>query len=136
MEGETTAGRIGPSERLLLALIVALPLMKPPVRGEIIAADLLFLLLAVSLAAEILSGRRRVSWMRAFTPIGVYVAALAPSLMAASDLGTSLFKYAPEFYLAGLALITAQIVGNEASFRRAVLAWLAGTAIACVVGLA
>ena len=78
MEGETTAGRIGPSERLLLALIVALPLMKPPVRGEIIAADLLFLLLAVSLGAEILSGRRRVSWLRGFTPIAVYIAALAP----------------------------------------------------------
>jgi putative inorganic carbon (hco3(-)) transporter len=124
-----------PSDWLLLALIVALPLMKPAVSGEVITADLLFVALALVLAVETLAGRRRLPSLRGYAPLLAYVASLAPSLLASREIGASLFKFATEFYLIGLAAVPAWLIDSEAKFRRAVLAWLAVTALVCLVGI-
>jgi O-antigen ligase len=125
-----------PSSWLLLALILALPLMNPPLRGQVVAADLIFLLLAAALAAEVLTRRRRLAWLAGFGALLAWLAGLAPSLLATSGMSRSLFKLSTEFYLVGLALATAWLVDSEAMFRRAVLAWLAGTAIVALLAVA
>lgn len=135
MEERLWLRRITVADGLLLALILALPLMKPAVHGRMIVADLLFLLLAAAFAIEAAAGRRKALWLRGFGPLLIYVAALAPSLLATSDLAASLFKMATEFYLVGLAVLTALLVDNEAKLRRAVLAWLAATVILCLDGI-
>jgi len=126
---------MGASEWLLLALIFALPLMNPAVRGQFVIADLLFVLLVLSLTADVLTGRRRLRWLPGYGVLIAYVAALAPSLLASNNLPSSLFKFATEFYLIGLAAVTGWMVDSEATFRRAVLAWLAGAAVVSLVAV-
>lgn len=136
MESSKPAAPIRASDWLLLALIFALPLMNPPVAGEVIAADLLFVLLVLTITVETLSGRRALRWIPGFGPLLSYVVCLAPSLLASTNIGASLFKFATEFYLIGLAGVTALVVDSESMFRRAVLAWLAATAVVCLVAVA
>lgn len=136
MEIRQPASAMSPSGWVLLALVFALPLMNPPVRGQLVAADLLFLLLLVVLAAEVLTRRRRMQWLPGFGALIAFAVALAPSLLTSSNLGASLFKYATEFYLIGLAAITAWIVDSERMFRRVLAAWLAGTALVALVAVA
>lgn len=124
-----------PSEWLLLAMIFALPLMNPPVRGELVAADVIFLLVVAALTVEVLMRRRSLPSIRDYWPLFAFVAALVPSLLATSDPGKSLFKLATELYLIGLTIVTAWIIDSEAMFRRAVLAWLAGTAVVVLVAI-
>jgi putative inorganic carbon (hco3(-)) transporter len=129
------AERTSPSDWLLAALIFAVPLMKPAVHEPIIAADILFLLLAGCVALEVLAGRRRLCWLPGYAALLAYLLALGASLLATSNFAGSLFKYATEFYLVGLAAITGLIADSEAKLRRAVLAWLTGTAVTCLVGI-
>jgi O-antigen ligase len=136
MENRQPAPATSPSAWLLLALVVALPLTNPPVRGQLIAADLLFLLLIVVMAMEVLTRRRRLRWLPGFGALIAFAAALAPSLLASSNLEASLFKYATEFYLIGLTAVTAWIVDSEKMMRRVLAAWLAGTAVVALVAVA
>jgi O-antigen ligase len=127
--------RLLPSDLLLLALIVAIPIMKPAVSGEVIVADLLFVILGLALAIELVTGLRRLTWMPDYWPLLAYVAALGCSLLATSDARVSLFKLATEFYLLGLVAVAAWLIDSEATFRRAVLAWLGVTALVSLVGI-
>jgi len=126
--------RLLPSDLLLLLLILAIPIMKPAVSGEIIAADLLFVALVLALLVEVLAGLRRVRWIPGYGALLAYFACLVPSLFATADLGTSAFKLATELYLVVLAAIGGWLIDSEAKFRRAVFAWLAATAIVAVNG--
>ncbi|HEU5066898.1 MAG TPA: O-antigen ligase family protein [Sphingomicrobium sp.] len=132
---QSTAQRLLPSDRLLIALIFLVPIMKPAVRPPVIAADLLFVLLVLVLAAETMLGLRRLYWIPAFPPLLGYVACLALSLLATSDLGLSLFKLATEFYLIGLAAVTGFLVDDRRKLRFALLAWLAAAAVVSLDGL-
>jgi hypothetical protein len=58
MDSEQPSRRITASEWLLLALIVSLPFVKPAISYPILLTDLIFILLLVAVAAEILLGRR------------------------------------------------------------------------------
>lgn len=58
-----------------------------------------------------------------------YVASLMPSLVASSNLPLSMVKLASEFYLAGLAAVTALLIDYPCKMRRAIAAWLLATAI-------
>ena len=71
-----------PSDLLLLLLILAIPIMKPAVSGEIIAADLLFVALVLALLVEVLAGLRRVRWIAGYGALLAYFACLVPSLFA------------------------------------------------------
>lgn len=127
--------RLLPSDLLLLLLIFTLPLMKPAVSDEVIAADLLFLVLVVALGLEAVAKMRRVGWIKGFGPLLAYVACMTPSLLATGDMRASLFKLSTELYLIGLAAVTAWLVDSEARFRRATLAWLAAAALVSLDGV-
>ena len=122
-------GRLLPSDALLLAQIIALPMMKPAASGQVIAADVLFVILLLALSIETVAGLRRLRWIPGFGALLAYVGLLAPSLLVTSNIGASLFKLATEFYLVGLAAVTAWMIDSEAKFRRALLAWLVAAAI-------
>ena len=131
MDSEQPSGRITASEWLLLALIVSLPFMKPAISYPILLTDLIFILLLVAVAAEILLGRRRIQWKPAYWILLLYVASFVPSLLATPDLPLSMVKLASEFYLVGLAAVTALIVDDRAKMRRAIIAWLLATSVVC-----
>ena len=73
--------------------------MKPLSVGQSIVADLLFLLVMLAVIAEELTGALRLRWLPAFGALLIYVAALAPSLLATPSVGASLFKLTAEIYL-------------------------------------
>lgn len=123
------------SDLLLYALIFLVPMMKPAPTSSAIAADLLFVGLVLVIAVEAVLKQRRLHWLPAFGALLVYVVCLAPSLLATSDLGASLFKLATEFYLIGLAAVAALLIDEEEKLRRALMAWLAATAVVIVVCL-
>jgi hypothetical protein len=125
-----------PSTWLLFGLIALLPLMNPPVFYPVILADLVFVLLALALGVELLSGRRKLRWDPCSVVLGAYAISLTPSLIATSDLPLSLFKLATEGFLVGLTIFTVMVVTDAALFRRAVTTWLLATAAMCAVGLA
>jgi O-antigen ligase len=129
------AQRLLPSDGLLILQIVLIPLMKPAVWGEVISADLLFVVIVVALIAESILGLRRLHWVPGVGALVVYVASLTPSLLATSDMGASLFKLATEFYLIGLAAVTVAVVDDRMKLRRALLAWLAATAVVSLDGV-
>ncbi|MES2120718.1 MAG: O-antigen ligase family protein [Pseudomonadota bacterium] len=130
---ESAVSRSLPSDWLLLGMIVLIPFMTPPVLRPVIAADLLFTVLAVTFAVEALLGLRRLRWLGEFGALAAYACGLAPSLLASSDIDRSLFKYATEIYLILLAGLTAIMVDSQLKLHRALLAWLAATALVCLV---
>jgi len=70
---QSAAQRLLPSDRLLIALIFLVPIMKPAVRAPMIAADLMFVLLVLVIAAETMLGLRRLYWIPAFPPLLGYM---------------------------------------------------------------
>ena len=124
------------AKRLLLALIFALPLMNPALLYPIVLADAVFLMLAAALGAALLAGRRRLRWRRSYWPLAAYLAALAVTVPFSEDAARSAAKLATQAYLISLALVADALIDDEADLRRAVLAWLAATALVVLIGLA
>ena len=124
---------------LLLALVVALPLMKPAIRYPVVLADILFVLLGLALAGAMLARRLRPRWRPAYWVLVLYVAGLAASVPFSEDPGTSLFKLVTQLYLVGLAVAVDMLVADAKDMRHVVLTWLAVTALVvgtCVLSLA
>ena len=124
---------------LLLALIVLLPLMKPPVDYPVIVADLVFPLLLGAVVVEAASGRRRLRWQGLFAVLALYLLSLAASMPTSVDPQRSSFKMATELYLAGLAAVTALIARSPVLLRRIALTWVGMSALLaalCLVSLA
>jgi O-antigen ligase len=120
--------RAAPSDWLLLALIAALPLMKPPLSYPLVLPDILFLMLAAAVGFDLLLLRRRIEWAQANWVLLAYAVGLAPSLLASGDVASSLTKLAGSLYLVTLAGLTALLINSEAKLRRAILVWLGTTA--------
>lgn len=117
------------SDWLLLLLIAALPVMKPPVAYPVVLPDLVYLLLLGALAVEAAQGKRRLTWTQANFVLLAYGASLIPSLAATADLAASAIKLASSFYLVTLAALTAMLVDSMAKLRRAIAVWLGVTAV-------
>jgi O-antigen ligase len=121
---------------LLLALIFSLPLMKLAVAYPVVLTDLIFVLAGLAYGVAVLAGRTDFRWRGEYWVLLAYALCLAPSLFASSDLAASSVKLLSEFYLIGLAILTAALVTSKDALRRATLAWLAGTAVVALVGVA
>jgi putative inorganic carbon (hco3(-)) transporter len=137
MPPEPTAESQQPvSNRLLLVFIASLPLMKPAIAYPIVLPDLIFAALLIAFAGEFLKGTHRPAWRREYWIPVIYVASFFPSLAATPDIERSLFKLATQFYLVSLAVLTAALIRTERDLRRALQAWLTGTAIVAAVSTA
>lgn len=121
--------RMSASEWLLVTLVLSLPFMKPAVSYPIVLPDLIFLLLLLALGVEMLLRKRRMEWGVPQWILLIYVLSFVPSLLATSNLRESTFKLATQFYLIGLAIVTAAIVDSEAKLRLVTYAWLCATGL-------
>jgi hypothetical protein len=127
--------RMSAAEWLFVALVASLPFMKPAVSYPIVLPDLVFLLLLFVLGAELLLGKRRIEWGTPQWILLLYVLSFVPSLVATSDLRESTFKLATQFYLVGLAIVTAAIVDSEAKLRLVTYAWLCASGLLAILAL-
>jgi hypothetical protein len=123
----------------LLPLVASLPLMKLSVFVAGLpatATDALFLVSFGLWSVALVRGECRLHWHPFFLVLGIYVAALALSVSAASDVRASLIKLATQAYLVGLPVLVYGLVGSETWLRRVLMTWLAATAVPALVGTA
>lgn len=121
-------------EWLLLAWIAALPVMHPfnlryLHKYTLPIADLFFVgAIAAFLAALICRTRqlRPCSW---YPPLFAYACALIASTLASDNVRQSLPKLAGDLYLILAAVLVVNFVTDREALRRAILAWLTGTAV-------
>ena len=124
-------------ERLFLLFLALLPCMwfvGAWVLGSyVILADAIFL--AEAIAWLIALVRRSTlpagSWIP--WPLGLYFAAMVGSAAFSVDWAASAHKLLLEAYVLSLCLVTYHVVRSRALLRKALLAWIVGTAITAIV---
>lgn len=122
---------------LLLLLIFSIPYMQTRFRLAGLTAvptDFIFLPLALAFAGAVLL--RRAPWPRGqvYWLLAAYFASMVLSALVAGawDLRT-LAKLGSQLYLLSLPVIAAGLIRDEDDLRRAMLAWLAATAVVAAV---
>jgi O-antigen ligase len=127
---------------LLLLLLFSTAFMQPAIRLArlyIVPTDLLFLPLALAFAIALL--RRELPWPRSRMHwlLAAYFSAMLLSALLSDGLDLRrAAKLASQAYLLSLPVIVAGLIRDEADLRRALRAWLAGTAMVgavCVLTL-
>ena len=133
---ETVTSAILPTQLLFLYILCA-PLMQPtmPLLGfRAAAADFLFVMSALALAAFIAIRRAAIVIDRAYAFIAAYfVAMLVSAAFADSPLGSAA-KLLTQLYLLGIPLLVCSLVRDERTLRAAILCWIAGSGL--VAGVA
>lgn len=123
---------------ILCAFLAALPIMKPaiPLAGfAVVAPDLIYLLVAGAFLLAMAGGLRMPRGDGARRVLACYFAAMALSLTYSAEPTRSAVKLATQIYLLGIPFVILGLVRNVQDLRRAVLAWLIGTAIAVGAGV-
>jgi putative inorganic carbon (hco3(-)) transporter len=141
-----SAARDGPvataARALLLLLIFSTAFMQPsfPVAGFAgVPTDLVFLPLASAFAGALVL--RQAPWPRAkvYWLLAAYFSAmLLSALLSGTASIRTLAKLASQVYLLSLPVIVAGLIRDEGDLRRALRAWLAGTAVVgavCILAL-
>ncbi|MGF1549998.1 MAG: O-antigen ligase family protein [Sphingomonadaceae bacterium] len=133
-------GALRPPLRLaLLAFILSLGFMQPGFRLSgflLVPSDLIYVPLALLALAAATSGRLRPFWMPGFILLIFYLAALALAAIAADDWARAAAKLLGQLYLVSLPVLAVWLIDDEAMLRAALIAWLAGAAIAVSAGVA
>ena len=120
----------------LLLFVFLLPFMQPALRlfgYEAVAADAAYLLLLPLWGIALASGGARLRWHPGLLWLGLYLAALALSVVASDDPGRSLVKLATQIYLLSLPVIVLSLVRTEEDMRRLFAVWLSATAVVALV---
>ncbi len=97
--------------------------------------DAIFPVAAILWLAAVIFGKIRLRWHPAFWVIAAYLATMMMSSWYSVDPRTSFIKLIGESYLLGMSFVAFNLLENEQQLRRAVLAWLAGSAVAMAIGL-
>jgi O-antigen ligase len=122
---------------LLLVVSLGLPQFPIPLFGmEVVVTDLVFLLTAALWVVSILFERRRIRWHPLYFALLAYLFALLISAVFSIDHSTSFSRFPAEGYLICLAGLTFNIVDSEPALKRTIFAWLVGTTLAVLLGLA
>lgn len=122
-----------------LLLVASLPLMKHGAAiGGLTATptELLFLVVAALWAAALLAGQTRFRSHRLWPFLLALLLATCLSAFVRDELARVWPRLAARTYLLALPLLAFNLVEDERDVRRALLAWLAGTAITAGVGVA
>jgi hypothetical protein len=123
---------------LFVLLIVSLGTMKPPIVtpvGTLTPTDIVFPFVIVLLLAAFVARTQRPIWHKVIWMIGVYLFALIVSAVFSTNQDVSFKKLIGEFYLAGLAIVTFQLVSNVNRLRYICLVWLVGSVLALAIAL-
>lgn len=126
-------------EATLLAIVALLPIVRvhATFRSYVIPPiDFLFPIAVLAFATAVLAGQRRWRFLPVYVPLAGYAVALTVATLASEDIGRSAIKLLGNYYLFGLAVLTASYVDSLAAARRLVNAWLIGAAVCVSAGLA
>jgi len=123
----------------ILVLIVSLgtPQIRFLFAGQnVVATDLIFLAVAAFWLLSLLFRGGRFRWSIYYIFLTTYLFSLLLSICFSKDSHTSVAKFPAEIYLGAISVLVLNIVDDEAKLRKAVLAWLGGTAFAVCLGVA
>ncbi len=137
LSDRSSSGPIATGARaLLLLLLFSLAFMQPTFHLLGFTAgpsEIVFVPLLLMWLAALLSGQAPLRWNRAYWLLAAYFAALAVSSLQEPRAAAP--KLATQVYLLALPVLAEQLLRGREDLRRAVLAWLAGTGLVCVVGV-
>jgi O-antigen ligase len=142
LEGGARSGTQGAeraAQALLLLFIVSIPFMQPPIPllgFQAVASDFLFLALAAFWGMLVLLRRTPLVLDRAWWFVGAYFAAMLASAAARGMPPGLAVKLLTQAYLVAIPVIVCSLLRDEAALRRAVLWWLAGSAVVAAVAIA
>lgn len=123
----------------LLLLIASLPLMKIStfaVGYQVTLTDGLFLVTAALWTVALVRRETDFRWHPFFLLLALYLAAMALSVFASTTPHESLIKLATQVYLLALPVLAYQLIDTSENLRRLLTAWLAGSAITVLIGIA
>src|SRR5262245_4474058 len=128
------------AEWLFIALVFALPLVRPFNLSlfdlTIPTSDFIFVAAAIVWIVALIAGRAEFRRSRFYLPLALYLSAMVVSTVLSEDIRRSAIKLAGEAYLIGLAVLTINLVASIRILRRVMIAWLAGTSVTVLVGVA
>ena len=122
-----------------LALLASLGFIQVPVTvfgQNVVLTDILFLVVAASWVLDLLRNRSQPRWHAFYWLLIIYLASLSFSCFFSADQRQSLSHLPGEIYLAGLTVVTADVVRGSAGLRGSITAWLLGTVFATMLGVA
>ncbi|MDB5698990.1 MAG: O-antigen ligase protein [Alphaproteobacteria bacterium] len=131
--------RPAPEWLLLLLLIVSLAFMQPGfwVSGlQVAPTDFVYPLLLAAWGIAVARGRAAFSWHPDYGLLILYFGAMLVSAAAAGFPQRSALKLLTQLYLLSLPALVCSLVSSQARLRQALLAWLGGSAIVALVGVA
>ncbi len=128
------------AEWLFIALVFALPLVRPfnlyLFDFTIPPSDFIFVAAAIAWIVALIAGRAEFRRSRFYLPLALYLSAMIVSTALSEDVRRSAIKLAGETYLIGLAVLTFNLVTSMPVLRCVMIAWLAGTSVTVLVGVA
>jgi O-antigen ligase len=128
------------AEWLLIALVFALPLVRPfnlsLFEFTLPPSDFIFIVAAIVWVAALIAGQTEFRRSRFYLPLALYLSAMIVSTVLSEDVRRSAIKLAGETYLIGLAVLTFNLVTSIQILKRVMIAWLAGTFVTVLVGVA
>lgn len=128
------------AEWLFIALVFALPLVRPfnlyLFDFTIPPSDFIFVAAAIAWIVALIAGRAEFRRSRFYLPLALYLSAMIVSTALSEDVRRSAVKLAGETYLIGLAVLTFNLVTSMPVLRCVMIAWLAGTSVTVLVGVA
>jgi O-antigen ligase len=128
--------RLADHSFFVLASSFGLPQISFPLFGqELQLPDILFFLAGALWVIPFFFGQRRIIFHSFYWPLAGYIAALAISALFSVDPPRSLSRFPQELYLICLAILAINFVTSTSHLKRTVIAWLAGSAIAVLIGL-
>jgi len=125
---------------LFFFAIALMPVMQPVVlelhEHTVIAADCLFVLSGIAWLYAIFARGTKVYGSVLQWPACAYLTACIAATIFSREPLTSVSSLAIDFYVVGLAFLTANLLRSEAAWNAFSRAWLAGTAITALAGTA
>ncbi len=121
-----------------LLLVFSIGFMQPyffALNNRIVGTDLLFLLTFSLWSVFLIFRKLRFKWDGAFWVLIFYLGALLLSTLLSQTPYTSGIKYLSIIYLAGMAVLTANLVRSTRHLRHVFFVWIAATAAAAAVSL-
>lgn len=123
---------------LFLLLIFSLGFLQPfqTFAGyKIPFSDLIFMVLAPIWILYVVLNSFEFRWHRFYWFLILYLSVSGISLFVSADIYRSSIKFISGFYLAGLAVLTFNIVKNLEQFQKVAVVWLFGSFFACLIGI-
>jgi O-antigen ligase len=120
-----------------LLLVVSLAWARDPLMIRGLPAEPTDLLFAVTFGfwlIALISGETRLRLHRSFWLLATYFAAMALSLSASKDIGTSAFKLLTEMYLLLLPVLAYNLVRDAGELKRTLGAWIIAAGVIGLIG--